>query len=198
MKLELNIDQATIGPTVKELFDTLTVEDRKELSRQIMEKFLAEPHNGERAAYEAATIAEIKTWPGDEYVYVQGHGSTRVEYKFMTDLQARSTDRFKKRMEAFKSTREIMISEITKTAVEAYRGAVTDYVQKDPQLQQVLAATIDAVKTDFPKFVHDALVGWFITNLQQQAGSMLQAISQSANAGLLAESVDQRLRARGI
>lgn len=195
MKLELNLDQATIGPTVQELFSSLTIAERKEVSRQILVNFLTEPHGGERAAYEANLVAELKASDSEEYSQAT-YG--RKKLSEMSEPQIRGTDLFKKRLETYRSSRDVMLAEITKVAVETYRAEVTHYVQNDPQLQAALKITLDAVKEDFPKFVHDAMVGWFITSMQQQGTTMMSALYQAQETKMVVNNLEVSLRSRGV
>lgn len=194
MKIEINIDQTNLSGTVEEVFRTLTDEQRTKIAESIMLQFLLEPHNGERAAYVASLVASIQNDPhGDEYI-----NRGRTSYSRMTGDEIRTTDRFKRAMLEYKSTRDKMIELITGAAITTFRAKVTEFVQSDPQLQQVMATTLEHVRENFPKYTHDALMAWFVQGMSNMADGMNQALMQAGNAEHMTKHLTDRLRSTGV
>lgn len=192
MKIELNIDNANAG-TVEEVFKSLTPEQRVIIAESIMRQFLLEPHNGERLAFRNSEIARLGKYGGSDWI----DGCSR-SYTSMTPEQITRSEKFKEAMKNYKSTRDTMLEEITKTAVTAYRAKVEEFVKTDPQLQEVMKLTLEAIRADFPKFAHDALMAWFVQNMQAMGDGMLKALFLAENSNQFAERITKQLRERTV
>lgn len=195
MRIEINIDQTNLAGTVEEVFRSLTLEQRIKISESIMLQFLVEPHNGERAAHEASFIARLKENHDDAYI---GHSYNRKRYCDMTEDEVRSTSRFKDGVKDYKSTRDKMIEEITSAAIQTFRASVTEFVKSDPQLQQVMATTLEHIRENFPKYTHDAMMAWFIEGMRDMTRGMQQALTQAGTAEGMTKSLVDRLRSTGL
>lgn len=194
MKVELNIDSTTLGPTVQDVFNQLTPEQKQQLALEVMRGFLTEPHGAERIAYEQKlfdgwrrTGARLRA----QWGYANPHGD--IDAAAASDDTLRHTDAYVEQMKGFTSTRSVLVAEITKAAIATYRESAEALVKADPQLQAVLAQVLDEVRKDFPKYVHDAMIAWFCSNLTRMGEGIGQALMQSSQAAQLSDDVLRRL-----
>lgn len=186
MQVTLNID-ANLAGSVAEVFAELTPADKKQLALAVMERFISEPHKAEREAFEASVIAEAR----ELNVEIDYRGSRA---KDAAEKEIRTSRFFTERVSKFKSTRETLIEEITKAAVETYRAEVKRVVESDPQIQAVREKVIASIREDFPKYVHDAMAAWFVSGLTGMQGGMMAALMQAGNAEQFSKNIAQKLQ----
>lgn len=189
MQVTLNID-ANLAGSVKEVFDALKPEDKRQLALAVMEKFMAEPHQAERQQCEVTLIAAMRE-RGTE-VYADGFGYTKCTS--LTDDKIRSTREFRDRMTEYKSTRDVMIAEITTLTIQTYRAEVKRLVESDPQIAAMRETVLVKIKEDFPKYVHDAMAAWFVQGLTNMQEGMMKALMQASSAENFAKEITDRLR----
>jgi hypothetical protein len=188
MQVTLNID-ADMAGSVKEVFAELTSADKKTLARAVMEKFIAEPHKAERAAFEATIVSDLIERNAEIYT---GYG--RKDAIKCTEEQIRSSSEFLERVAKYKSTREILIEEIITATIETYRSEVKRLVQSDPQIAAVKEKAIAQIRDDFPKYVHDAMAVWFVNGMNAMQGGMLAALNQAGSAQQFAKNLAEKLK----
>lgn len=190
VQVTLNID-ANLAGSVAEVFAELTPADKKQLALAVMEKFIAEPHKAEREAYELSVIQDLRDRKVEIYT---GSYSSRKSADSLSDAEIRSSSEFRDRLAKFKSTRETLIEEITKAAVETYRSEVKRVVESDPQIAAVKEKVIAAIREDFPKYVHDAMSAWFVAGLTSMQTGMMSALMQAGNAEQFSKHIMQKLQ----
>jgi len=183
MKIELNIDQTTLGPTIEDVFKTLSQEDKAALAKQVMLEFLNTPHNGERKVHEAEVVKGIKL---DPY------------YRDWTEERIRSNYVFTEKMGQWQSTHNKMVRAISDAAVAEYRAQAKELVQNDEQLKQVAVVVMEEIRKDFPKFVHDAMMAYFVEQMNGMSQGLIKSLCQANNAESLTQQINQRLMSRGI
>lgn len=189
MQITLNIDSANIGGTVEQVFATLSESDKKDLAKHVMLEVLTTPMAAERKAFERQVMDElIAQYKNDSY---QGNRITNYE-------QARSSYKYRERMEKFVSSSDRMLRLITTTATNHYTEIVTAMVKEDPQTQEVFAQMREQFVADLPKMIQMAMAANFASQMGQISGAMIAATGAQASVGMLADGLKQRLASQGI
>ncbi len=187
MKIELNIEASQLGDTVIDVFKNLTKKEKKDLAEKVLLQWLSEPYDVERNIAATATIEKIKR-VGDT-IYVDGHKNPNS----LTDDQIKSSREFKEQVGDFKSSRDIMIAEITEEAIKHYKEMIPEEIKNDKQLEKIMNETMKVIKTDFPKFVHDAMIAWFAHNMTSMASGISAALTQSSNSEEMAKQIGEKV-----
>lgn len=152
MKIELDVNSGDLAKSVNEIMSNLTPEQKLELAKQTMEKWLREPYDFERVARERDVIEGIRA--KDTY--------GRKE----TEPQIRGGYEFSNSMRDWKSTKETMVSTITREIMEAYKAEVKKVVESDPKIAAMKDEVVAIIKSKFPQAVHDAMVTWMAESMQ--------------------------------
>ena len=78
------------------------------------------------------------------------------------------------------------------------KSKVAEAVQNDPTVQAAIAQTVEAIKADMPKMVHDAMMVHFCGQMSQMSSNLAASMFQTnANTQLLAE-LQTQLNKSGI
>jgi hypothetical protein len=153
MKIELDVNPGELSKSVVEILNNLTPEQKVDVARQTMEKWLKEPYDFERLTKEREVIAHIQ--------------ATTPSYREKeTEQQIRGGYDFRDKMRDFKSTKEIMIKTITEGVMETYKAEVKKTIESDPKIQAMKDEVIAIIKETFPKTVHEAMVQWMASSMQ--------------------------------
>jgi len=155
MKIELNIDASNFGGTIEKVFESLTEQDRKDLAKEVMAKYLLEDYQAERLARSQDIIRELRE-KGDS-----SYRNNSEEYKNKTDEEIMKMYKFTDRIKNLKTSREEMIRTITDSAMLHYKDLVTKAVQEDPQMIEVYGKVKNLIEESYPGYVHDAMVKAF-------------------------------------
>lgn len=180
MKIEINIDAHDLDGTIVGVFNSLTEEEKKDMAKEAMKKWLDEPHRIEEQAKYNLLLPEFKERykNSGETIYVNGWRKVHE----CTDDQIIKTSEFQKLVANFKSSKDEMIAAITKETIDHYRFMATEMVKTDPQLQKIMQQTLEGIKQDFPKFIHDAMLYWFTQNMQAMMNASASALAQSSQS----------------
>ena len=161
MKIELNIDASNFGDTIVKVFENLSEEDKKQLAKEVMTKYLLEDYEAERLARYQEVIRMLRE-KGDSC-----YTNNADTYKNKTDIEIMETYQFKDKIKHLKTSREEMIKMITDTAMIHYKDLVTKSVQEDPQMIEVYEKVKAVMKESYPGYVHDAMVKAFTDHFKQ-------------------------------
>lgn len=186
MKLELNIDPSKLSEDMKAVMASLSLEEKKELAKGALMAWLAEPIDAERAAFEADLVEKLKT---------------ERSHQGENDQTIRGSYDFRNRKESFKSSREDMVKEIRSQVVAYHKEQIVKAVQEDAQLNQVMKDTLEDIKKNFSAYVHDAMMAWFVANLQGMSSGMAMSLAKTKDIDGMHQRINdmnQKLVNRGI
>jgi len=186
MEVKLTIDSSNIGETVVELFKNIPAEKKEAMALDILGKWLAEPYDTERKAYEEEAKRKAL-----ERILASSYDWDRKNHGTIETVH--NSSQFRDLMNGFKSSKEVMVETITKEATEIYRTKVVEFVKTDEQLQKVMSLTMEAVKEDFPKFVHDAMMYWFAQQMSTTMSTASMALTQSGNTQEMVKRICQQV-----
>lgn len=181
MNVTLSIDSNQLGETVVDLFKNLTEQQRQEVAVKVLEQWLAQPYDVERKAAKAeiARQARIRS--------VGGYSGK--PYNDMTDEEVVKEDYTARgEFEKFVSSRELMVKEITSSALKHQLEVIGDRIKSDRQLNAVLDRTLKMIEQNFGAYVHDAMIAWFCTNMTTMATGIQSSLFQSST---MQERLDQ-------
>jgi len=184
MEVKLSIDSENLGETVVDMFQRLTPETKEKVATDVLREWLREPYEVEASLLDQRAIDEIRK---DN----TGYGNKRLN-----NQECRDHYRYREVRDRQKSTRQIMVEQITGAVIEHHKKVVIEEIQNDPQIQTVLKATLDTVRENFPKFVHDAMIAWFSSHLTQLGNGISTALTQSLRTEDLTRQIAQRVRAQ--
>lgn len=175
MKIELNIDASNFGDTIQKVFENLTEEDRKELAKEVMGKYLLEDYKAERLAKSQEIIRELRE-KGDS-----SYRNNSEQYKNLTDEQIMSNYNFKDRAKNIKTSKEEMIKMITDATLIHYKDLVTQSVKEDTQMQEIFAKVKIVIQESYPGYVHDAMIKAFTEHFKHSFDTYMNQSYQYTN-----------------
>lgn len=183
MQLTINVSEADFGHELKEIMDSLSPEEKKDIAREVLSKALNEVTDSQRTLREK-----------EEEVFVKiRKGFYNEKDKQQPAEQLRTHYDYKKLMEATKSTKELALEDILKSAVATFKELSTTMVKEDEELKKIWIAATAQIKEDFPKYVHDAVVYYFASQLDSMKNGIMSASMMAQNAAMSIESIRQRL-----
>ena len=183
MEVKLSIDSGNLGETVVDMFQKLTPETREKVAADVLREWLREPYEVEAHLLDQRAIDEVRK-------NNTGYGNKRLD-----DQECRDHYRYRDIRARQKSTRQTMVEQITEAVIEHHKKVVVEEIQNDPQIQAVLKATLDTVRENFPKFVHDAMIAWFSSHLTQLGNGISTALMQSTRTEDLTKRIAQHVGA---
>lgn len=176
MKIELNIDQTNIGTTVEDIFKQLTPEQKFEIALQVTKNWLKEnehmsPVTLKKLAEEKAN-AELPAEGGYGWKY------TEALNKHAKELTARNT---------------AVVNAVICAMTEQLKTACEVQIKQSPEMQAMLATMVEQLKLDYPKFVHDAMIVWFASHMENVSQGVTTALMQSSRAETISDAVNRRI-----
>lgn len=139
--LELPLDGSS--PNLKEIVESLSVEDKKEIAHEVIKEWLMNDFPMEKKHKEDQVVKNLRS--------KSGYGGYKNSDK--TDEEIKGTYEFKKAMKDFKSTREILIEDTLKEMKGEIREYVLDQIKGHEQTEIIQKAISEAVKEDFPELI---------------------------------------------
>jgi hypothetical protein len=164
MEITLKIEAHQLGETVEEVFKTLTDDQKRELAKEAVRKWLEEPLSGERAAYEEKAIADLRKACIRIGYYSSDRNSNDPK---VTDDEIRGTPEFRSRMSEYRSTRERLVTSVCEQAVSHAKEYAIKAVSEDAKLRLVFDEVRKKIEEMFPQMVYGAMVRWFSENMRE-------------------------------
>lgn len=173
MKIELNIDASNFSDSLGKVFDSLSEEDRKQIAKEVLTKFLTEDYEAERKARSQEIIRQLRekgdsTWQNNS-----------DKYKNMSDKEIMDCYEFKQRTNNLVTSREQMIKSITETAMGHYKELVASLVKEDEQMKNVYEKVRETIEKSFPAYVHDAMVRAFTDHFKHSYEGYMRSYQNS-------------------
>lgn len=179
MKLELEIDEGSVGKTVEEILKSLAPEKKLEVAREVMKEWIANNiHKNERELQAKAVIEKMRQ---------EGYWRDKSE----NDI--RGSHQFDTAMREFRSSKDIMVKTISDEVTRYYERLVKELVEQDPVFLAMREEVGKVVRESFPKMVHDAMLHWFSGGMSEVMGNMRSALQQIPEMGAFQNKLAQRL-----
>ena len=126
------------SPSVKEVFDSLSEEDKKEIAKEFIEKWISEDHQYEKQVKEKEVIKKI----GNESYY-----------KDKSEEDIRNSYNFRNEMKEFTSMKDQMIKDISSEMLKQVNKSVNDTVRSDEYVNTLKSVVNDLLEDEFPSTV---------------------------------------------
>lgn len=182
MKIELDVNPQDLTKSLTEILNSLTPEQKAAIAKETMEKWLREPYDAERIAKEQSVVDAIKK---DQEK--RGYRSNE------TEQEIRGGYEFRRQMEGFRSTKAIMIKEITQAVIESYQSQVKQVVESDPKIQAMKDEVVVIIKETFPKTVHEAMMQWMASSMQKMFETTMGINQFAENSQKFQQDVANRI-----
>jgi hypothetical protein len=164
MELTINVSGADFSGDLKMIPATLSEDDRKDLAKQVMLKWLTEPHDFERHTKQMSALDHIRQRRGDPNLTLE---------------KAKGYWEWNDYMKNYKSSRDTMITEIVSEAIKNYQALSTDLVKNDPQINAAWEVVKTQIQSDYPKYIHDAMVYYFSSRMNELQSGIQSTLFQS-------------------
>ena len=188
MKLEINISEADFGHELKSILDSLSIEEKKEIAKEVMIKALNEVTDNQRTLAEKEAkvfqqiIDNLGSYNDEKNKFINSNiAEKRKHYKY-NDL-----------MKNVKSAKELAYEALAKEATATFQMEAKNLIQKDEKLKLYWEETAKEIRDNFPKFIHDAMSYYFASQLSSMQSGIQQAIMQSQNAASQLENINRRI-----
>lgn len=192
MQITLNIDASNFGDTIAEVFQHLTDEQKQELAKQALIKWLEEPYTVEYSAKKEGIFNQLRLRST-----VRDENSWKdIPAKEATDVELERSREFKEMIKDWKSSKQIMVEETTKTIVDYYKNYTKSFIETDEQTQTVLKEAIAKVTEQYPATIHDAIMFWFSGYMHTIQNSVAMALHQSQNSEAISKQLAQQITGR--
>lgn len=185
MELKITISEADFGAELKDILDSLSHEEKKEIAKEVMLKQLMEVTDTQRTLREK----EERVF---EKVKQSLYGYDKDKYK--TPEQLRTHYKYHELMRDTKSAKEMAVKVIINSAVSAFREHATKMIQEDEGLKKIWMAASAEIRADFPKYIQSAMTYYFASQLQNMQGSIMDASQQSMNTQFSIQQIQSRLQ----
>lgn len=157
MKITLDIDPAALSTEVSDFIQTLTVEDKQNMVKQVVEQYYADFRkfeDNEFATKEKEIIEGIRkganSWNKDQYA---------------TDDGVRQSSEYEKAKRSFKTYSQTTREEISSSIRLQLTKNISEFVINDETYKKLLQESMDSVKERFPLMVQAAMIAHFTNQL---------------------------------
>jgi hypothetical protein len=171
MEVTLKIEASQLGETVVDLFKNLGEDQKKAIAIDILTKWLIEPYEIERLANNERVLSEMRANNCEVCV-----NYNRKRANDCTDNEIKTSSEFKSKICNFKSSREIMINQITNEVTSYFKNSIQEQVKTDEQFDNLRKELYDFIANNFLMMIKEAAVSWFTGNMNfisQQAMSSM-------------------------
>lgn len=173
MDVTLSVKSDQVGQTLNEILATLTLEQKQDIAKQMLDKWFAEPIVYERQAAENIIIEKLRS----------SGASLRIHYntkypKDISDDEIKQSDEFKSEVSKFRSVKQQMIDNIIRTLIDYHQLEIRKRIESDPTLMKVTDAVFDEIKSKFGQIIQQAIIAWVCSNMNQIASDTTNAMNQ--------------------
>lgn len=198
MQITLEVNGSQLDQEVKVLLETLTPEQKNQMANQMLQKAL--DNTNSELMRKAAIDSIIAEWNEgkNDYNKVRYHNGTW--YDLRNDSIANYSDREKldKMLADRTQTSNYFRKEIMQAMLDKAKSEVENVVNNDAVVQAAVVQTIEAIKAEMPKMVHDAMMMYFCSQMQNMSNTMAQALFQSGSNQQMLQQIQNRLDQQGI
>lgn len=176
MNVTFEITAENLQPTLGAIIDSLSHDEKKEIAKEVLTKYIADPYLPELHLAQSEFCAKCRNENKQTYGY-----DNKKYAKNMTDEEIITEWRydFNQYMNSRKSAKQIMIESVLAAAVEVFSERANKYVTDNPELNAVFETTMKNITADFPKLIHDTMMFWFASQFQSALTSGAMALQQS-------------------
>lgn len=185
MQLTINVSEADFGTELKEIMNSLSQEEKKEIAKTVFLKTLNEVTDSHRTLIEKEQEVFKK-------IQDSLYSSSKSEYD--TPEKMRKHYKYEEFMRVAKSPKEEAIAAILSTGVATFKELATQMVREDEGLKKIWNACSDQIREDFPKYIHDAMIYYFASHLGNMQSGIQHAVMQANNAAMSLENINRRLQ----
>lgn len=179
MNINLEIKADQIGDTVIDVFKSLSEDQKKEVASKIMEKWMKDPISIERDVIEQKVIDDLRN--KEDYLKKQSDAEIRANY------------RFRDAMKNQRGTKEAMILSVMESVSSYFKSSVDEMIKNDEAIKNMLEVVKDEIRTNYPKFVHDAMIAFFAGHMQNIGQGITQALMQTDNNQNMMKNIANKL-----
>lgn len=152
MEVKINIESNQIGDTVIDLFKNLTPEKKEDLALQVLKEWLVDPSFLEVRNKETLLIEEYR-----EGKRSFGYGHKKVTPE-TTDNEIRNDYDFKKELENYKNSKQILIEDLKKEVIDYYKKYIADELKQNETVNKAKEETLQEITKLFPSIISQVLI----------------------------------------
>ncbi len=160
MEVTLKIEAAQLGETVVDLFKNLGEDQRKAIATDILIKWLNEPYNIEREAYAEGVLRDFRQSNIELYI-----NYNRKRAADCTDKEIKDSSEYRDRIRNFKSSRELMIKEITTEVMTHFKTSIPELIKTDPKFEILRSVFYQFIVDNFPMMIKESFANYFTSQL---------------------------------
>ena len=164
MEVSLKIESAQLGETVVDLFKNLDSEQRRSIAVEILTKWLIEPYEIEREAFAESVLREFREKNIDLYI-----SYNRKKCLDCTDKEIKESSEYRQRINTFRSSREIMIKEITSEVITYFKASIPEQIKTDPKFEILRNIFYQFIVDNFPSMIKESFANYFTSQLNMIA-----------------------------
>ncbi len=185
MELKITVSEADFGAELKDILNSLSIEEKKEIAKEVLLKSLNEVTDSQR------TLREKEEGVFPKIIDSLYHNHDKEKYN--TPEMLRTHYKYKELMGSTKSAKELAVEEIIKSATSTFRELSTKMVQEDAKLKELWDASSAQIQEDFPKYIHSAMTYYFASKLSEMQQGIQSALFESQNASFGLQNIKSRI-----
>lgn len=179
MQVAIQVDPTQLQGDIHAVFDSLTLEQRTDVAKDILRSWLDMPYGAEREYREARAAAIFeKRYPHTAF--------TKDDWRYRDILKE------------IPAPREQIVVAITDAMIEQAKAEITKLVAEDPQVQAHVKAAGEFIRENYPKFVHDATVAAMTVQMKAVTDVIQQTLVQLPTMANSIQELNNRLLNRGM
>jgi uncharacterized protein YgbK (DUF1537 family) len=189
MEITLNVKSDQVSDSLSEIMTHLTTEQKENLAKQMLNKWLEEPCVVNQVTRDTEVIREMRASSSRE-VYA---GGKYVRASEATDEQIKMSSEFRERVNKYQTPKEKMMSEIMASVIAHHQKEVSKAIELDPRMNEVKDATIGYLRQNYGSLVQNAIMYWLAEHMGDIASNLQNTLCRVPSLEQEVQAINQRL-----
>jgi hypothetical protein len=188
MEITLNVKSDQVSESLSEIMIHLTTEQKENLAKQMLDKWLEEPCVVNQVTRDAEVIREMRVSSKEIYA-----GGKYVRASEATDEQIKMSHDFRDMVNKYKTPKEKMMSEIMASVIAYHQKEVSKAIELDPRMNEVKDATIGYLRQNYGSLVQNAIMYWLAEHMGDIASNLQSTLCRVPSLEQEVQAINQRL-----
>jgi hypothetical protein len=188
MEITLNVKSDQVSESLSEIMTHLTTEQKENLAKQMLDKWLEEPCVVNQVTRDAEVIREMRVSSKEIYA-----GGKYVRASEATDEQIKMSHDFRDMVNKYKTPKEKMMSEIMASVIAYHQKEVSKAIELDPRMNEVKDATIGYLRQNYGSLVQNAIMYWLAEHMGDIASNLQSTLCRVPSLEQEVQAINQRL-----
>lgn len=164
-QITINLSPEQLGKFSENIigvFNELSVDEKKDIAKQVMQSWLNDPVKIEESARERDIIWSMRN---------------QSYYRDKSDSEIKNSWEFKDNVRKYKTSKETMVIAIVDEVKNHYKNVATELAKNDPQFAELMTKVSDDLRIQLPDIVRKAMTDFMMNNMSMWQNGMWEHVN---------------------